>query len=58
MEHREWHNLYGIYNQMATALGLQQRSPATNSAGAEVPQQRPFVLTRSFWAGNACNGVI
>ena len=47
VEHREWHNLYGIYMQMATALGLTTRSPTANNA----PQQRPFVLTRSFWAG-------
>lgn len=45
VEHREWHNLYGIYMQMATALGLTSRSPTT------APAQRPFVLTRSFWAG-------
>ena len=45
VEHREWHNLYGIYMQMATALGLTVRSPAGQA------QQRPFVLTRSFWAG-------
>jgi hypothetical protein len=48
VEHREWHNLYGIYMQMATALGLTVRSPTENNA----PQLRPFVLTRSFWAGN------
>lgn len=26
VEHREWHNLYGIYMQMATAQGQIQRS--------------------------------
>ena len=40
VEHREWHNLYGLYMQMATALGLTERSPI----GAE--KERPFVLTR------------
>lgn len=52
VEHREWHNLYGIYMQMATALGLTSRSPA----GA--PPQRPFVLTRSFWAGSQRYGAM
>lgn len=47
VEHREWHNLYGIYMQMATALGLTERSPQTQGQA----KQRPFVLTRSFWAG-------
>lgn len=46
VEHREWHNLYGLYMQMATALGLTRRSPADKE------QERPFVLTRSFWAGS------
>ncbi len=53
IEHREWHNLYGTFMQMATALGLQQR---------EVPQgqeqQRPFVLSRAFWAGTQRWGAI
>lgn len=46
VEHREWHNLYGLYMQMATQLGLTIRSP-TNAVA-----ERPFVLTRSFWAGS------
>ena len=46
VEHREWHNLYGMYMQMATQEGLTIRSPKT-----EAPV-RPFVLTRSFWAGS------
>ncbi|GAB5572539.1 neutral alpha-glucosidase C isoform X2 [Prionailurus iriomotensis] len=42
-EHRELHNLYGFYQQMATAEGLIQRSKG---------KERPFVLTRSFFAGS------
>ncbi|TKS72276.1 Neutral alpha-glucosidase AB [Collichthys lucidus] len=42
-EHRDVHNLYGFYVQMATAEGLIQRS-----GGVE----RPFVLTRAFFAGS------
>jgi alpha 1,3-glucosidase len=53
IEHREWHNLYGIYMQMATALGLQSRAVPT---GAD--QQRPFVLTRAFWAGSQRYGAM
>ena len=46
IEHREWHNLYGYYMQQATSEGLTLRSP-----DASAPM-RPFVLTRSFWAGS------
>lgn len=53
IEHREWHNLYGIYMQMATALGLQNREVAP-----EKEQQRPFVLTRAFWAGSQRHGAM
>ena len=53
VEHREWHNLYGIYMQMATALGLQTRAVPQ---GQE--QQRPFVLTRAFWAGSQRHGAM
>ncbi|NXY85657.1 GANC glucosidase, partial [Alcedo cyanopectus] len=42
-EHREVHNLYGFYQQMATAEGLIRRSSG---------KERPFVLTRSFFAGS------
>lgn len=88
VEHREWHNLYGIYMQMATALGLTQRSisaPAPSAlssvwkaiagasssssspdnagstavAAAAAPViQRPFVLTRAFWAGSQRHGAM
>ncbi|XP_063173093.1 neutral alpha-glucosidase AB isoform X1 [Candoia aspera] len=48
-EHRDVHNLYGFYVQMATAQGQEQRS-----GGVE----RPFVLTRSFFAGSQRYGAV
>ncbi|XP_048884257.1 neutral alpha-glucosidase AB [Brienomyrus brachyistius] len=48
-EHRDVHNLYGFYVQMATAEGLIQRS-----GGVE----RPFVLTRAFFAGSQRLGAV
>ena len=52
VEHREWHNLYGFYQQMASAVGLTARAPS----GA--PPPRPFVLSRSFFAGSQRYGAI
>lgn len=49
-EHRYWHNLYGFYQQMATALGLVQRNKLQND--------RPFVLSRAFFAGSQRYGAI
>lgn len=48
-EHREWHNLYGIYQQMATAEGQVKRSGG---------KKRPFVLSRAFYAGSQRFGAI
>uniref|UniRef100_A0A6Q2YTW6 Neutral alpha-glucosidase AB n=1 Tax=Esox lucius TaxID=8010 RepID=A0A6Q2YTW6_ESOLU len=48
-EHRDLHNIYGLYVQMATAEGLIQRS-----GGVE----RPFVLTRAFFAGSQRYGAV
>uniref|UniRef100_A0A672J470 Neutral alpha-glucosidase AB n=1 Tax=Salarias fasciatus TaxID=181472 RepID=A0A672J470_SALFA len=48
-EHRDLHNIYGFYVQMATAEGLTQRS-----GGVE----RPFVLTRAFFAGSQRYGAV
>uniref|UniRef100_A0A8B9P7R1 Neutral alpha-glucosidase C n=1 Tax=Apteryx owenii TaxID=8824 RepID=A0A8B9P7R1_APTOW len=48
-EHREVHNLYGFYQQMATADGLIKRS---------LGKERPFVLTRSFFAGSQKYGAV
>ncbi|CAM9234956.1 unnamed protein product [Chrysoparadoxa australica] len=50
VEHRDWHNLYGMYMQRATAEGLVMRSPEANA--------RPFVLSRSFYAGSQRWGAI
>jgi len=51
VEHREWHNLYGLYMQQATAEGLVRRC-------GEGEQLRPFVLSRAFWAGSQRFGAI
>ncbi|MEQ2316298.1 hypothetical protein AMECASPLE_031181, partial [Ameca splendens] len=48
-EHRDLHNLYGFYQHMATVDGLISRS-----GGSE----RPFVLSRSFFAGSQRLGAI
>ncbi|XP_027028182.1 neutral alpha-glucosidase C isoform X1 [Tachysurus fulvidraco] len=48
-EHRELHNLYGFYQHMATFEGL-----ITRSCGLE----RPFVLSRSFFAGSQRMGAV
>jgi len=50
IEHREWHNLYGFYHHGATAEGLIRRN------GDQ--QKRPFVLSRSFFAGSQRHGAI
>eukprot|EP00061_Rhincodon_typus_P018998 g48417.t1 len=48
-EHRDVHNLYALYVQMATSDGQIQRS-----GGIE----RPFVLTRGFFAGSQRYGAV
>ncbi|XP_053473680.1 neutral alpha-glucosidase AB-like isoform X1 [Ictalurus furcatus] len=48
-ENRDVHNLYGLYVHMATAEGLTQRSGGT---------ERPFVLSRAFFAGSQRYGAI
>jgi len=50
VEHREWHNLYGFYQTMATAEGQLRRTP---DRGA-----RPFVLSRAFYAGTQRHAAI
>lgn len=49
-EHREWHNLYGMLFQRSTAEGLVRRNQDENV--------RPFVLSRSFFAGSQKYGAI
>ncbi|KAG1705370.1 hypothetical protein DVH05_004301 [Phytophthora capsici] len=66
VEHREWHNLYGILFQRSTMEGQlvrQQPPPEPLSAFAEELQltpdmQRPFVLSRAFSAGSQRYGAI
>ncbi|ETK90174.1 hypothetical protein L915_06004 [Phytophthora nicotianae] len=66
VEHREWHNLYGILFQRTTMEGQlirQQPPPEPLSAFAEELQltadmQRPFVLSRAFSAGSQRYGAI
>ncbi|KAM4617591.1 neutral alpha-glucosidase AB [Discoglossus pictus] len=48
-EHRDVHNIYGLYVQKATAQGLIQRSGG---------KERPFVLTRAFFAGSQRYGAV
>lgn len=50
VEHREWHNVYGMFMHSATADGLTMRSPKQD--------QRPFVLSRAFYAGSQRYGAI
>ena len=50
IEHREWHNLYGFYQVMATHEGQLRRDPSRNS--------RSFVLSRAFYAGSQKYGAI
>eukprot|EP00211_Chloroparvula_japonica_P004983 CAMPEP_0119120432 /NCGR_PEP_ID=MMETSP1310-20130426/1470_1 /TAXON_ID=464262 /ORGANISM="Genus nov. species nov., Strain RCC2339" /LENGTH=911 /DNA_ID=CAMNT_0007109909 /DNA_START=1 /DNA_END=2736 /DNA_ORIENTATION=- len=50
VEHRDVHNLYGYLNHKATADGLVRRDAAQN--------RRPFVLSRSFFAGSQRWGAI
>lgn len=49
-EHREWHNLYGMLFQRSTMEGLIRRNKEQNI--------RPFVLSRSFFAGSQKYGSI
>ncbi|XP_035118879.1 neutral alpha-glucosidase AB isoform X5 [Callithrix jacchus] len=48
-EHRDLHNIYGLYVHMATADGLRQRSGG---------MERPFVLGRAFFAGSQRFGAV
>ncbi|KAK3093332.1 hypothetical protein FSP39_014183 [Pinctada imbricata] len=48
-ENRDLHNMYGFYVQQATSEGILERSKN---------QQRPFVLTRAFFAGSQRFGAV
>ena len=47
VEHREVHNIFGMYYHMATADGIEKRQ-----------NERPFVLSRAFFAGTQRIGPI
>lgn len=47
VEHRDNHNLYGVYYHMGTADGLKVRGEAVNPGDGD----RPFVLSRAFFTG-------
>eukprot|EP00611_Tribonema_gayanum_P025598 TRINITY_DN586_c0_g1_i2.p1 TRINITY_DN586_c0_g1~~TRINITY_DN586_c0_g1_i2.p1 ORF type:complete len:713 (-),score=185.56 TRINITY_DN586_c0_g1_i2:580-2718(-) len=47
VEHREWHNIYGMYMHRATAEGVQARGLETRPSDPA----RAFVLSRSFGPG-------
>jgi len=51
IEHRQWHNLYGMMHHQATRDGLIRRNQPHEN-------ERPFVLTRSFFAGTQKLGAI
>ncbi|KAL0236813.1 hypothetical protein PCE1_000210 [Barthelona sp. PCE] len=46
-QHKELHNVMGFYHTMATIDGLKRLNP----------DERPFVLTRSFYGGTSAQGV-
>lgn len=46
VEHRDIHNVYGLYYHMATADALVVRGDTIDPDG-----DRPFVLSRAFFAG-------
>lgn len=61
VEHREWHNMYGMYMQRATMEGqLVRQLPQTPDSQVTVSADmyRPFVLSRAFWSGSQRYGAI
>lgn len=54
VEHRDVHNLYGLYYHMGTAEGLAVRGRAVAGADGD----RPFVLSRAFFSGTQRVGPI
>lgn len=67
VEHREWHNLYGMLFQRATMEGqLVRQLPlplsTSENADGEIPvssdMERPFVLSRAFFAGSQRYGAV
>eukprot|EP00879_Flechtneria_rotunda_P012458 GHRR01013010.1.p1 GENE.GHRR01013010.1~~GHRR01013010.1.p1 ORF type:complete len:687 (+),score=194.43 GHRR01013010.1:1218-3278(+) len=56
VEHRDVHNIFGYYYHLATAEGLLNRGKLTDLYGKD--GDRPFVLSRSFFAGTQRVGPI
>lgn len=54
VEHRDLHNAYGFFYHMATADGLKRRGVAEFGPDGD----RPFVLSRAFFAGSQRIGAI
>lgn len=54
VEHRDVHNLNGALVHMATVQGLEERGRAIFGSDGD----RPFVLSRSFFAGSQRSGPI
>ena len=54
VEHRDLHNLNGLLFHMATAQGLEERGRSVWGSDGD----RPFVLSRSFFAGSQRVGPI
>mmetsp|Transcript_37728 Transcript_37728/g.84060 ORF Transcript_37728/g.84060 Transcript_37728/m.84060 type:complete len:895 (-) Transcript_37728:499-3183(-) len=54
VEHRDVHNLYGLYYHMGTAEGLKLRGYRTYGEDGD----RPFVLSRAFFSGTQQVGPI
>ena len=53
-EHRDIHNLYGTMYHEATAQGLISRGTAVHGKDGD----RPFVLSRAFFAGTQVSGTV
>lgn len=62
VEHREWHNMYGMYMQRATMEGQLLRqlpvAPSALTTPVTSAMDRPFVLSRAFFAGSQRYGAV
>lgn len=54
IEHRDVHNVYGLYYHQATADGLILRGAKEKAPAGD----RPFVLSRAFFAGTQRAGPV
>ena len=58
VEHREVHNVYGMMYHAATAEGLNQRGRTGTDSKRNLDGDRPFVLSRAFFAGSQRYGAV